>query len=279
MATPPKVVLFDIGGVCVISPFRAILDYENKNNIPPGWINHSISASGPDGSWALLERGEIPLDDTFYKSFQADLSNESRWRTYYAKHLSKTRKESGSAGAEEAAFQAPAVPFMDAEWLYWEMMRISRTPDPHMFPALKNLRKEADKTGRLIVAALSNTSIFPEGHEFRDPNTPEGKIHAELRAQFDLFVSSAHVGMRKPDRNIYEHTIKELDKLARSRGDGDGIKAGDILFLDDIGANLKAAKAVGMRTIKVVLEQTESAVKELEEATGLALAGCSKSKL
>lgn len=147
-----------------------------------------------------------------------------------------------------------------------------------MYPALKKLRKEADRQG-FIVAALSNTSIFPEGHEFNDPTTPEGKIHAELRSQFDLFISSAHVGMRKPDKVIYDHTVRELDKLAKKRGDGQGIKAGDIVFLDDIGANLKAAKQAGMRTIKVVLERTDRAVRELENVMGLSLVDTDKAKL
>lgn len=273
------------------SPFRAILDYETAHNIPLGWINHSISASGKHGAWSQLETGSVPLDATFFANFQRDLSDESRWRVYYASHLQKQHSlPRSSSGAEEAAFQAPPVPQIDAEWLYWSMMRIGRTPDKHMYPALKALRKHADGTSRkpprLIVAALSNTSIFPEGHEFNDPSTPEGKQHVELRSQFDLFVSSAHVGMRKPDREIYDYTIAELDKLARSRGDETGIKAGDIVFLDDIGANLKMAKQVGMRTIKVVLEKSDLAVKELEQITGLKLAssdapqtGVAKSKL
>lgn len=276
--SPPKVILFDIGGVCVISPFRAILDYENTHSIPNGWINHSISASGRSGAWSQLERGTVALDETFFRNFQADLSDEQRWRAFYAAHLARTRRQKESQDTEET----PKVPHIDAEWLYWQMMRISRTPDPHMYPALKRLRQIADaKTGTqpFIIAALSNTSIFPEGHEFRDESTPEGKMHIELRSQFDLFVSSAHVGMRKPDKEIYDYTVAELDKIARNRGDRDGIKPADIVFLDDIGANLKAARNVGMRTIKVVLEKTEMAVQELEQVTGLTLTDDVKAKL
>ena len=162
-----------------------------------------------------------------------------------------------------------------------------------MFPALKNLRKRADDAAAggkqqgggggggggeqskqtFIIAALSNTSIFPDGHEFNDPTTQAGRKTAELRSQFDLFVSSAHVGMRKPDREIYDYTIRELDRLVKGRGDAEGIRAEDIVFLDDIGANLKMARKLGMRTIKVVLEKTDEAVRELEEVMGMKLAG------
>jgi len=51
------------------------------------------------------------------------------------------------------------------------------------------------------------------------------------------------------------------------------VKAEDILFLDDIGENLKAAKANGFRTLKVNLGRTYEAVEELESVTGLKLEG------
>ena len=51
------------------------------------------------------------------------------------------------------------------------------------------------------------------------------------------------------------------------------VRPGDVVFLDDIGANLKGAREVGMRTIKVVMGRTEDAVRELEKITGLDLRG------
>jgi hypothetical protein len=44
-----------------------------------------------------------------------------------------------------------------------------------------------------------------------------------------------------------------------------------VLFLDDIGVNLKWARMGGLRTIKVDLGRTKEAVKELEEQTGVVL--------
>ena len=63
---------------------------------------------------------------------------------FYTKHLARERKEKGSDAAEEAAYNVPPVPDIDAEWLYWEMMRVAREPDPHMYPALKKLRAAAN---------------------------------------------------------------------------------------------------------------------------------------
>ena len=88
--------------------------------------------------------------------------------------------------------------------------------------------------------------------------------------QFDMFVSSAHAGVRKPDPKAYELAVRELDRVSREKGMG-GVEAGDVLFLDDIGVNLKWAKKCGLRTIKVDLGRTKEAVKKLEDQTGVKL--------
>ena len=43
----------------------------------------------------------------------------------------------------------------------------------------------------------------------------------------------------------------------------------EAVFLDDIGINLKAARALGMTTIKV--DDPDTALAELEQTVGLAL--------
>lgn len=76
--------------------------------------------------------------------------------------------------------------------------------------------------------------------------------------------------MRKPARDIYLHTIQNLDAFDKKRG-GSGVKGEDILFLDDIGENLKMGREVGMRTVRVLLGKTWRAVKELEGVVGVEL--------
>lgn len=103
-----------------------------------------------------------------------------------------------------------------------------------------------------------------------------------MRRVFDVFVSSAHVGVRKPDARIYELALRELDAYAKreagtERGRearwGEGVRTGEVLFLDDIGENLKAARRVGFGTLRVFLGRAYEAVDVLEEVTGLELAG------
>lgn len=46
-----------------------------------------------------------------------------------------------------------------------------------------------------------------------------------------------------------------------------GVQAAECVFLDDLGINLKPARALGMKTIKVL--NTHQALSELEQYTGL----------
>jgi FMN phosphatase YigB (HAD superfamily) len=132
-----------------------------------------------------------------------------------------------------------------------------------MWPALQKLRA----SGKYILAALSNTVIFPPSHPYSTPAAGE-----DVRGFFDVFISSAHVGLRKPDPAIYKLALREVDKWSREKGKG-GVEPGEVLFLDDIGENLKAGKQAGFGTVKVRLGRAYEAVDELERVTGLKLAG------
>jgi epoxide hydrolase-like predicted phosphatase len=70
---------------------------------------------------------------------------------------------------------------------------------------------------------------------------------------FETVVDSAFVGMRKPDRRIYELTLKRL-----------GATASETLFLDDIEVNCDAARAMGMTAVR--FRSTEQAIADVEAA-------------
>lgn len=248
-----------------MSPFQSILDYELSLGIPPGWVNYSISKTKPDGFWHRLETGSIPMDKDFFAGFNRDLHGEQRWKDFY---------RAQQAANPDLPEEIPPLPAVDGERLFNDMMTNSIPPDPWMFPALKKLKE----SGKYILAALSNTVIFPEGH----PLWQEDPLDHPVRRLFDVFVSSAHVGLRKPDPAIYELALKTVNTYAAKNADtqrgralawADGIQPDDVLFLDDIGENLKTGKGRGFRTIKVHLGRAYEAVEELEKATGLALEG------
>ena len=53
----------------------------------------------------------------------------------------------------------------------------------------------------------------------------------------------------------------------------------DVVFLDDIGSNLKAAREVGIRCVRVYIGREEEAVRELEGIMGMGLRGEGKARL
>ncbi len=60
---------------------------------------------------------------------------------------------------------------------------------------------------------------------------------------FDVVVISCDVGLRKPDKKIYELLLKKLKGKVR------GIKASEILFIDNRDYNLEPASKLGMKVI------------------------------
>ena len=80
----------------------------------------------------------------------------------------------------------------------------------------------------------------------------------EIMELFDSVIESSKVGIRKPDPRIYRMMCEALGALPAQ-----------CVFLDDLGGNLKPAKAMGMTTIKV--ESGPQAIAELEAATGMRL--------
>ena len=86
---------------------------------------------------------------------------------------------------------------------------------------------------------------------------PSGAI-AGVLSHFDAVIESSVVGVRKPDPAFYELAC---DALA--------ITPDQAVFLDDLGINLKPARALGMQTIKV--GDPALALQELEATVGFPL--------
>ena len=86
----------------------------------------------------------------------------------------------------------------------------------------------------------------------------DGQSLDEIHALFDEIIESSVVGVRKPEPRFYEIACERLE-----------VEPFECVFLDDLGINLKPARAMGMRTIKVV--DPDVALVELETITGLDL--------
>ncbi|WP_024509223.1 HAD-IA family hydrolase [Bradyrhizobium sp. ARR65] len=119
---------------------------------------------------------------------------------------------------------------------------------PEMVEALKRINAKF-KTGCITNNLPANAIGSAAGR---------GLYIAEVMALFDHVIESAKIGLRKPDPRIYEMMVEAL-KVDPKR----------CVYLDDLGINLKPARAMGMTTIKVT--SAAQAIAELEAATALKL--------
>ena len=104
---------------------------------------------------------------------------------------------------------------------------------PEMITALEKIR------GNLIQACLTNNIQSMGDIDFEGNVSAAGK-HEEVMGMFDFVFESSKENVRKPDPEFYLRACE--------RGNVD---PSDVVFLDDLGINLKPAKALGMSTIKV----------------------------
>ena len=115
---------------------------------------------------------------------------------------------------------------------------------PEMITALEKIK------GNLIQACLTNNIQSMGDIDFEGNVSAAGK-HEEVMGMFDFVFESSKENVRKPDPEFYLRSCK--------RGDVD---PSDVVFLDDLGINLKPAKALGMSTIKVA--DPKDALSELQ---------------
>ncbi len=82
---------------------------------------------------------------------------------------------------------------------------------------------------------------------------------AKVMVLFRQVIESSKIGLRKPDPRIYEYACEQME-----------VTPEEVVYLDDLGINLKPAAAMGMKTIKVVSE--EQALRDLSAAANLTFA-------
>jgi len=119
---------------------------------------------------------------------------------------------------------------------------------PEMVDALKHIKAKF-RTGCITNNLPANAIGSTSGRSL---------YIAEVMVLFDHVIESAKIGLRKPDPRIYRMMTEALS-----------VDPANCVYLDDLGVNLKPAREMGMRTIKVT--SAPQAIVELEAATGLTL--------
>ena len=122
---------------------------------------------------------------------------------------------------------------------------------PEMINALKKIK------GNYVQACLTN-NIQSMGDSGFEGNVSASGKHEEVMGMFDFVFESSKENIRKPDPEFYLRACE--------RGN---VSPTEVVFLDDLGINLKPAKVLGMSTIKVINPQ--DALHELEDLVDLKL--------
>ncbi len=110
-------------------------------------------------------------------------------------------------------------------------------------------------------AARLPTGLLTNNFVVKDAAMAGGRPDLEeILSLFHVIIESSKVGLRKPDPRIYEVATEAL-----------GVPPEETVFLDDLGINLKPARAMGMTTIKV--DDPGQALDQLEAALGFPVRG------
>jgi putative hydrolase of the HAD superfamily len=136
----------------------------------------------------------------------------------------------------------------------WRVLNaISGDIRPQMVEALRRCKAS------FRVACITNNMKSGEGPGMAR-SVEKAAAVAEVMALFEEVIESSRLGLRKPDPRIYHHACELL-----------GVAPEECVYLDDLGINLKPARALGMRTIKV--GDPDIAIAELETIVGIPLRG------
>lgn len=149
---------------------------------------------------------------------------------------------------ESHQLQDLLMPYAEAAGISFRGDEVEKILAPGMYEVNHFvLEKIADLRTRGYKTALLSNSI----REFRP------KLEEDVPPRlFDAYVDSSHVGMRKPEPEIFHLTLRELALDDPSRA----------IFLDDFAGNLAGATAIGLRTVHV--RDPRAALVELEEVLG-----------
>ena len=123
---------------------------------------------------------------------------------------------------------------------------------PEMIDALVRVKAAGYRTGCITNnMATHDSASMTQGHANSADIT-------KIFSHFDHVIESSKVGVRKPEPRIYHMMCDAL-----------GLPPSACIFLDDLGVNLKPARAMGMATIKVPIGNVTPAIDELFSLTGV----------
>ena len=190
------------------------------------WDFGGVILSSPFDAFAEYERAN-GLPEHFLRTVNTVDPDTNAWARIERQEI--TPAEFDEAVADESERLGHRVPGADVLALLEGELR------PEMI----------DLLDRVIAAGYSTACLT---------NNVVSEMRPDVRAVMDRFgfvLESSKAGVRKPEVEFYEMACAQAQ-----------VDPAEVVFLDDLGINLKPAKAMGMTTIKVV--DPQQAIEDLE---------------
>ena len=208
------------------------------------WDFGGVILTSPFEAFRRYER-EAGLPEDFIRGLNARNADANAW--------AKMERSEVSLDEFVALFESEALARghkLDG----WRVLQaLSGDIRPQMVEALRRCK------AAFRVACITNNMKHGEGPGMARSADKAAAV-AEIMTLFEYVVESSKLGWRKPDPRIYRHACELL-----------GVAPERCVYLDDLGVNLKPARAMGMRTIKV--GDPDTAIAELEAMVGIPLRG------
>jgi putative hydrolase of the HAD superfamily len=201
------------------------------------WDFGGVISASPFEAFGRYER-ERGLPPGFLRSVNARNPHDNAWARLERSECSA--REFDALFAAESAALGHEVRGTEVLALLDGVIR------PEMVDALRLIRD------RMKIGCITNNFAVA------DENAPRMSDKTAIMQLFHHVIESAKAGVRKPDPRIY---LMMTDAL--------GVSPERCIYLDDLGVNLKPARELGMRTIKV--QGADQALAELEAMLGFAL--------
>jgi len=213
-------VIFDFGGVISSPLFVGIGAFEEAEGYPKGSLlqllfgeTHYIGVEGRAVAEALA-------DDPDAAESEGAIGDEPDW------HLLEKGEIDVATYFGRLTERAPAILGTEIDMESYGRFWRSTAPGVHWMVVHK-IRELKDRGFRLGLLT-NNDQEFGEHWRTMFP----------LEELFEEVVDSSHVGMRKPERGIYELTCTRM-----------GVAPTETIFVDDNLDNVEAARAYGMEAV------------------------------
>ena len=184
-----------------------------------------ITSSPFDGFSAYEKEADLP--EGLIRKINSTDPDTNAWAKFERSQI--TREDFLELFASEAAALGYTV---DSERV---LQCLSTQIRPKMVQTVERLSK-------IYKTAILTNNLIEVSEEDINPG-PSREHLGSVSSVVDTIIESSKIGVRKPDKAFYRIACEVLDVAPK-----------ECVFLDDLGINLKPARAIGMTTIKLLSE-------------------------